>query len=368
MTHLRGELVIPVTEGESAGRRVLLGFATSRTLSAISFADVLDEATGKGYQRRFSATHSLDFRRYIQRPGSTTIPLTFNLRPLIKVSSRVPWKIISGRRGAQLVIRADAGKVLSQVDCQHRLGRIGDLDIPLPFMCFVGLSEREELEIFNVINSKAKGIRGSLLDYHAAQMAEDLGRERPELLIALHLNAVDESPWHRRLDMGGEPTLGLKRRASLRLMQEAVRRFLAESHATTSGATPAEVAGVVLDFWCAVAAVLSAEWANVRKHYLTKGVGVYALMGLLADLWIESSGNVSQMGRAYFEAALSDFATEFDWSTSGPLRGLGGVTGAQEALVRIRAARKAALRPAVLKLPSVTSPRRSTSTQTALYG
>ena len=198
---------------------------------------MLDEEKKTGYQRRFSPAHSLDFRRYIQRPGSTTIPLTFNLRPMASLK-KPAWKIVTGAKGARLVIARDAGKVLSQVDCQHRLGRIDDLDIPLPFMCFVGLSEREELEIFSIINSKAKGIRGSLLDYHAAKMAEDLGQERPELLIALHLNADEDSPWCRRLDLGGNCTLGLTRKASLRLMQQAVKRFLTDSRAILSGASP----------------------------------------------------------------------------------------------------------------------------------
>jgi hypothetical protein len=31
-------------------------------------------------------------------------------------------------------------------------------------MCFLGLTEREEMEVFNVINSKAKGLSTSLLD------------------------------------------------------------------------------------------------------------------------------------------------------------------------------------------------------------
>ena len=333
------DITIPVTRGASADRPVLLGFAAARTLHEVSFADVLDEAAGTGYQRRFSPHHSLDFRRYIQRPGSTTIPLTFNLRA--GEPRGIPgWRLSEGRHGAKLVIQRGAGRVLSQVDCQHRLGRISDLELPLPFMCFIGLSEREELEIFSVINSKAKGIRGSLLDYHAAQMAEDLGLENPELLIALHLNAAEDSPWYRRLDLGGDPTLGLKRKASLRLMQQAVRRFLSESGALESGTSPEEVARIVLDFWCAVAGVLPVEWANERKHYLTKGVGVYALMGLLADFWREWPAEPSRLNRAWFEAALYDFAPAFNWSTTGPLKGLGGGSGAQEALQRIRAARR----------------------------
>jgi DGQHR domain-containing protein len=356
-----------VAEGESADRKVLLGFAPAKTLSELSFADVLDEERETGYQRRFSPAHSLDFRRYIQRPGSTTIPLTFNLRPAPSGTS-LGWKVVSGRSGARLVIERGAGKVLSQVDCQHRLGKIGDLNVTLPFMCFIGLSEREELEIFSVINSKAKGIRGSLLDYHAAQMAEDLAQERPELLIALQLNAAEDSPWYRRLDLGGNPTVGMTRKASLRLMQQAAKRFLSETRATSSNAAPEEVARVVQDFWNAVAAVLPEAWQDTRRHYITKGVGVYALMGLLADFWSEAGGDSARMTQAYFEAALSSFAPDFDWSTHGPLKGLGGVTGAQEAHEKLRAARRLTARMARPSLKAVPTRRRTAPKKAIVNG
>ena len=62
----------------------------------MSFADVLNEDTGRGYQRRFNAQHSLDFRRYIQQEAGATIPLTFNLRPraddawrIVKIGERL---------------------------------------------------------------------------------------------------------------------------------------------------------------------------------------------------------------------------------------------------------------------------------------
>src|SRR5271155_5640979 len=74
-------LIIPGVLGLCGSQRVFLGFAVASDLQRHSFADVLDEDTGRGYQRRFSETHSLEFRKYIQRDGATTIPLTFNLRP-----------------------------------------------------------------------------------------------------------------------------------------------------------------------------------------------------------------------------------------------------------------------------------------------
>ena len=130
------------TIGVSVRRRVFVGFAPARILAALSFADVLDEDTGLGYQRRFNSGHSQDFRRYVQEDGSSTIPLTFNLRP----SPDNGWKLTESEgEMSTLEVHPSAGRVMARVDCQHRLGYLGDLDVSLPFMCFIGLSVREEM-------------------------------------------------------------------------------------------------------------------------------------------------------------------------------------------------------------------------------
>jgi DGQHR domain-containing protein len=320
--------------GRSADREVLLGFAPARVLHAISFADVLDEDSGRGYQRRPNPQHSLDFRRYIQRTGSSTIPLTFNVRP----GTPNAWRVARTAAGARLEINADAGRVLAQVDCQHRLGHLHDLDTPLPFMCYLGLTEREEMETFSVINSKAKGLSTSLLDFHAATLATNLAEERPELLIALHLNTDTASPWCRQLDLGGKATSGLRRRASLRTMQKAVKHFLVQTRAEK--VVPVEaVAAAVLAFWSAVAYVLESAWAEPRRHLLNKGVGVYALMTIAGDL-VQEAGDISACDKRYFIATLSEFLPLLDWSTEGNFRGLGGEAGVKEAVTLIRNSRK----------------------------
>ena len=85
--------------------------------------------------------------------------------------------------------------------------------------------------------------------------------------------------------------------------------------------------------------VLPAQWQNPRKHILTKGVGVYALMEIAADLYLEAPKN-RVCDRKYFIAALSDFAPDFDWETDGPLKGLGGQGGVKKAVELIRAVRR----------------------------
>lgn len=318
---------LPCYRGKSADRDVLIGFAAANVLRAVSFADVLDEDSGRGYQRRLNDRHSLDFRRYIQQPGSTTIPLTFNLRS----SSDGRWRL--QERAGQLFLEIRAGeKPLAQVDCQHRLGHLMELTTELPFMCFIELSERDEMQIFNVINSKAKGLSPSLLDFHDAQLCTDLAQERPELYVALFLKNDSTSPWAGQLDLGG--TSGNKRRASLTTMQRAVRLFLARS-AILESTKVDDAARIIREFWIAIKLVLPNEWQAPRKHFLNKAVGVYALMEIAADMYKETPA-ATACDRKYFAAALSEFASEFDWSTKGPLKGYGGEGGAAQAAAMLR--------------------------------
>ena len=319
--------------GHAADREVLMGFASAKLLRQLSWADVLDEASGRGYQRRFNSAHSLDFRRYIHAPGSTTIPLTFNLRPRDDYAWAV--KRLEGR-DALLEIAPDTGRVLTQVDCQHRLGHLSDCDIELPFMCFQGLTIEEEMKIFSIINGKAKGLNRSLLDYQAAQMCGDLAEDRPELFIALCLANDPSSPWFKALDLGGDSTSGNNRRASLRTMQKAVRWFLSRSSILETHGAEA-VGRILLDFWSAVTVVLRDAWSNPRRHLVSKGIGVYALMDLAADLVVDSGGHCTRDG---FEADLSDFVDAFDWSSTGSFNGLGGEKGARVAAGMLRDARR----------------------------
>ncbi len=334
---MSGTIIVDCQIGNSAGRRVLLGFAPASLLHRLSFADILNEDTGQGYQRRFNAKHSQDFRRYIREPTAATLPLTFNLRP--DCDGR--WRLAEQDCGrAQLIIEKGAGKIMAQVDCQHRLGYLGDLDIPLPFMCFLGLDVAEEMEVFNIINSKAKGLSTSLLDFHDAQLSHDLAKERPEIFIALYLNSEATSPWHRQLDLGGTTTSGLGRRASLRTMQKAIKRFLSATRILDKH-PPECAAAAVLGFWQAVSEILPEQWAMPRKHILNKGVGVYALMDIAADIYCEAGDNF-RVDRRLFVNALLDFAGQVDWSSNGPLKGLGGEVGAREAAEYLRNIRRAA--------------------------
>lgn len=331
-----GSIVVEGQIGRCGQQEVFLGFAPARVLHSVSFPDLLNEETGKGYQRRFNDKHSVEFRAYIQRRGSSTIPLTFNLRR----SKNSLWSIErhSGGR-ATLRIRSAMDKVLAQVDCQHRLGHLVDADVSLAFMSFVGLSVEEEMQIFTVINSKAKGLNSSLLDYNDARLADDLGKERPELFVAIHLNEHNDSPWRKQLDLGGKAFSGMTRRASLRTLQKAVKRFLQRTESLKHHSI-VEIAEIVRHFWKAVSILLQPQWQDTRKHLLTKGIGVYSLMNIAADLYVEAAKARKPCTQTYFVGALSEFIHQFNWTTSGPLNGLGGETGVNKATTLLRESRR----------------------------
>lgn len=310
---------------------VVVGAAAASELYSVSFADVLDEARDHGYQRPIDLQHSREFRNYIEQPGATTIPLTLNLRGPEGDS----WKLDpSDGETATLSIRiptAEFAPVLAQVDCQHRLGMMSDSPIPLTFQCFLGLSPRDEMSVFSIINGKAKGLSSSLLDYHTTKLISDLDFVQVDLFIAKALHDDPASVWHGKVKLGGAATQGSSRRISLRGLQTATKLFLQRCpFGAAARLSPKEKYQIVRDFWTAVAEVWPIAWSQPRAHLLTKGVGVTAISLLAGDI---VTAVLSQQQRANTDTFVDYLSRvrDVDWSNVGTFSGYGGRHGASEA-------------------------------------
>ena len=215
---------------------------------------------------------------------------------------------------------------MAQVDCQHRIGELADIDISLAFMTFIGLNLRSEMSLFNIINSRAKGLSSSLTDYHETRLLNDLASAAPQLFIARRLNEDPESPWHGLVRYGGESSSGLMRPTSLRMLQTSIRRFLKQSGAIALGDLESQYA-VLVNFWRAVKATFPAAWSDHRHHLLTKGVGLYSLMGLLVSL--VSERNELGLSEEWFRSRIAPLTCTIDWSNKGMFAGAGGKKGAE---------------------------------------
>jgi DGQHR domain-containing protein len=308
---------------------VILGSAPARDLFAVSFADILDESAQAGYQRPCDRRHAQEFRQYIEESGATTIPLTFNLRGAPGDAWRLRPAEPAAGTVAELALRlppSPGERVMARVDCQHRLEMMADSAVPLAFQCFLGLTPHEEMRVFSVINSKAKGLNPSLIDYHQSLLL-DVAREAADLYIAKRLNNDPHSVWHDGLKLGGAATQGTKRRMTLRGMRHAVALFL--QHALIRDLPIEEQYGVVADLWSAAVCTWPAAWQEPRKHLLTKGIGVQGLSLLAADIVKFAMREGEILTRATFERQFGRLR-DFDWSNTGPFRGLGGRSGARE--------------------------------------
>lgn len=322
MQNNNANITIPGVIGRAGSLEVFLGFAPASTLHALSFADVLNEDTGEGYQRPYNKSHSLDFKNYILRQGSSTPPLTFNLRKELSDC----WTIETGPCNYARLILREGMKCLAQVDCQHRLGELEGINTSLPFMSYIGLDLRQEMAIFNVINSKAKGLSSSLTDYHESKLLNDLAAEAPHLLISRKLNEDSSSPWYHLIRYGGETTSGLKRRTSFRMMQKTVQIFLIQTRGYLDASLDYKYQ-IVLNYWQAVQITFQDEWKEHRNNLISKGVGLYGLMQLLGD--IVKINPKADFTVDYFTEKLAPLKSDFDWSSHGRFAFVGGKKGVQ---------------------------------------
>jgi DNA sulfur modification protein DndB len=314
---------IPGLLGRCGSVEVFLGFAPARLLHSISFADVLNEDTGEGYQRPPNRKHSLDFKKYISQPGSSTIPLTFNLRK----ETEKNWRLERDGDSHAVLYVSENSRCLAQVDCQHRLGQLFDNNVPLAFMSFIGLDLRSEMAQFTTINSRAKGLPSSLTDYHESNLVPDLANDVPQLFVARRLNEDPASPWYKLIRYGGETTSGLKRKTSFRMMQKAVLRFLNQSKKLNLGDANDKYS-IICAYWQAIRELFPGEWDDHRHHLITKGVGLHSLMRVLSDIILtKGPGDCSLQ---YFREQTKGLVGKIDWSTSGPFSDAGGQKGVQE--------------------------------------
>jgi DNA sulfur modification protein DndB len=316
-------IAIPGIVGKCGGLDVFLGFAAASLLHRLSFADILDEDTGQGYQRPPNKSHSLDFKRYITQPRSSTIPLTFNLRKEYKKS----WRLRRNKNGRAVLLINTNVQCLAQVDCQHRLSELPNEGVSLAFMSFIGLDLRSEMAQFVIINSKSKGLSSSLTDYHESNLVSDLASDAPHLFIARRLNEDPDSPWFKLIRYGGETTSGLKRRTSFRMMQKATLRFLSQTKRASLGDVNAKYS-IVCDFWRAVKELFPAEWTDHRHHLITKGVGLHSLMRILGDIILRDGPGAYSV--EYFQKKVQDLVGKIDWGVNGPFADAGGQKGVQE--------------------------------------
>ncbi|RNC96140.1 DGQHR domain-containing protein [Lysinibacillus halotolerans] len=210
------------------------------------------------------------------------------------------------------------------MDGQHRLGGIEeyiketDSMLNVPFLAFHYLDEDEEIKLFDVINTKAKGIGTSLSRY--------LNRENDEISwVATNLILKPESPFFSKGTLIGKRTR--EKNITLQNLYNIVKYLTMKSE--LENLSKEKKLNLALFYFNLIKELFPEEWENNKSYRLTH---ITCLNGLaIAGNKIINDNYLakSQQPDSSKICSLLVNLKEIDWSSSGDLKYLKGIPGAK---------------------------------------
>jgi DNA sulfur modification protein DndB len=182
MSALPTQVVIEnVIQSKLRGKVIYQSTINSLTATSLVYSKPFNLPGGKGYQRPVNKKRCEDIAQYLTKGDNS-------LYTPILLNAGGSWEFTPYDRN-----RPNFGRLLckdqaSLMDGQHRLGGIKlyteetSSEISVPFLAFHFLDEDEEIELFDVINTKAKGL-GSSLSRYLRRDSDDLSWVATELII-----------------------------------------------------------------------------------------------------------------------------------------------------------------------------------------
>lgn len=362
-------IAIPVIKCRSLGYEVYRGYVQTKELYPSLWIDRYDEVYNpEGYQRAFNEKRSEEAAKYAaEEPRGFWPECILSIRAEEKDGHResvVQWAFQpinpNTPNFGNLVVDYDENKVkdfggnhrpwyraFSQVDCQHRLGRMNLTDKLVTVCIFPDLLRVEEAILFKVINEKHKGIDTSLVDQIIFKLSKGKLFE-PTLHWARQLANEPSSPFYQKVDTGGE---NLQKRlfvVRLRTLHECVSLVFGEERSKKDSFTKTAIVNLDLtetdrtknydkmyeflrNFWSVVRDVWPEEWEITDKKYKKfKLITTPGLKGLsmVARKVFEKAVARDDYSYDYCKQTLNPAVGYIDWSNNGDFKDATGNAGA----------------------------------------
>lgn len=244
-----------------------------------------------------------------EQPGSNgnfgKLVVTYNDANVANIAGHVvPWR-----------------RAFSEVDCQHRLGRMAQSTKRVTFCCFVDLTRREEAIIFKTINDKQKRISTSLVDMIILltdpatplhiRWAYDLGRD-------------PGSAFNRLVDTGGRNLGSLPGLVTLRTLRTCLKLMMPDRLLAQGGASIGY--HFARNFWNVVADMWPTEFNDPRTYKLRTIPGLKALSRFARSTFTRAV-DVQDPSYVRIRASFYNDPSRIDWTSAGPLREASGNPG-----------------------------------------
>lgn len=283
----------------------------------LTYMKPYDAPSGKGYQRPVDLKRCNDFALYLSKGDEALFsPILLNAGGQWEFT---PYDKLRPHYG-RLICKGRA----SLMDGQHRLGGIKryiqetNSNIDIPFFAFHYLDEDEEIQLFDTINTKAKGIGSSLSKY--------LRRDSDDISwVATQLIVQTDSPFHNIGTVIGKRTKG--RHVTLQNLHKALHFLTKYEH--LSLLSKEEKLILAYNYYGAIKETFSKEWLDYKGYRLTHIVCLDALSIAGADLLAKY---VSKKNKEIVYAGIIHSVRKLrkiDWSSEGTLKYLKGLAGSK---------------------------------------
>lgn len=314
--HLSTNIVLEsIVQSKMRGRVTYQGSVSSQVAVNFSYSKLFNDPSGKGYQRPINKKRCTDFADYLsQGEDSLYTPILLN--------AAGNWEFHAYDRQRPNYGRLICHKKATLMDGQHRLGGIKeyieqtDSTLSVPFLAFHYLDEDEEIKLFDVINTKAKGIGTSLSRY--------LNRNNDDLSwVATNLILKPESPFFSKGTLIGKRTK--EKHITLQNLYQIVKLLTKKSDLTK---LPKEkILNITMFYFNLIKELLPDEWDDYKNYRLTHITCLNALAIVGNELINENYLAKSQQPDSVKIANKLMNLGEIDWSSSGDLKFVKGVAG-----------------------------------------
>lgn len=249
------------------------------------------------------------FWDFVEQPNSNgkfgKLTVTYNDENVDNIAGRVvPWR-----------------RAFSEVDCQHRLGKMTNSTKQVTFCCFVNLKRTEEAIIFKTINDKQKKISTSLVD--AIILITD--PEGPiHIQWAYDLGMDPGSAFDRLIATGGRNLEPPTRLVTLRTLRTCLKIMMPNRSLENGGDSIGYE--FARNFWNVVKQMWKTEFNDPKNYKLITLPGLKALSRFGRHVFIKGV-DTQDASISRIEAAFYNDPTRIDWSAMGPLREASGNPG-----------------------------------------
>jgi len=306
-----------IIQSKMRGRVAYQGFVSSQVAITFSYSKLYNDSSGKGYQRPINKKRCHDFANYLsQGEESLYTPILLN--------AAGNWEFHAYDKNRPNLGRLICKKKATLMDGQHRLGGIKeyidetDSTLNVPFIAFHYLDDDEEIKLFDVINTKAKGIGTSLSRY--------LNRDSDDISwVATNLILQPESPFFKKGTLTGKRTK--EKNITLQNLYNMVKLLTKKS--TLDKLSKEKKLNLCLFYFNTIKELFPDEWDDNVLYRMTHITCLNALAIAGNNIINENYLEKSQQPDSVKIARILMNLKEIDWLSTGDLKYLKGAAGSK---------------------------------------